>query len=346
MNRFILDNKYESLLEYMGISVEETLKKAQIPEDIFSRKNPSMTAEEYFRFMEAIDILSNDKSTPVKMGTIDQIETFSPPIFAAYCSKNATTCMKRLARYKKLIGPLIFLVSEDGKEVLLEITSENQELELPEFLVMTEVIFLVNLIRNATKEQIVPKSVTMRHKISEPACNEFLGIEISFGTKNIISFSKQDMEKPFISQNDAMWDYFEPELKRRLSEMDVDDTFSARVRSALIELLPSGQSSVDDVAEKLGCSKRTLQRRLNDEDTTFQKQLNHTRELLAKHYIKNTDMTSDDIAYLLGYQDLNSFLRAFSLWTGTTISEYKKSALRSTKVDVDNSNHINKNGTN
>lgn len=329
MNRFILDNKYENLLKYMGISVEETLKKAQIPEDIFSRRNPSMTTEEYFRFMEAIDSLSNDKATPIKMGTISQIETFSPPIFAAYCSKNALICMKRLARYKRLIGPLIFLVKEEGDEVSLEITSENEELKLPEFLVMTEVVFLVNLIRNATKEQIVPKSVTIRHKVSESACNEFIGTEIYFGTKNMICFSKKDMIKPFISQNDAMWDYFEPELKRRLSEMDVDDTFSARVRSALIELLPGGQSGLEDVAEKLGYSKRTLQRKLNEEDTTFQKQLNHTRELLTKHYINNTDMTSDDIAYLLGYQDLNSFLRAFSIWTGTTISEYKKGSHRS-----------------
>ena len=36
-------------------------------------------------------------------------------------------------------------------------------------------------------------------------------------------------------------------------------------------------------------------------------------------------MTSDDIAFLLGYQDLNSFLRAFQIWTGITITEYKKS---------------------
>ena len=335
MNRFILDNKYEKLLEYLGISVEETLKKAQIPEDIFSRKNPSMTAEEYFRFMESIDMLSSDQTTPLKLGTINQIESFSPPIFAAYCSKNALTCMRRLARYKKLIGPLLFLVKEEGDEVFLEIASENENLELPEVLVMTEMVFLVNLIRNATKEKIIPKSVTLRYKISESAFHEFLGIEISFGSKNMISFSRKDMEKPFISQNDAMWDYFEPELKRRLSELEVDDTISARVRSALIEMLPGGQSSVDDVAEKLGCSKRTLQRKLSEEDTTFQKQLNHTRELLSKHYIKNTDMTSDDIAYLLGYQDLNSFLRAFSIWTGTTISEYKKSSQRSTKVGVD-----------
>lgn len=97
------------------------------------------------------------------------------------------------------------------------------------------------------------------------------------------------------------------------------------MRSSLIELLPIGYSSIEEVSAKLGISKRTLQRKLYDEKTTFQKQLNHTRELLAKNYIKNTDMISDDIAFLLGYQDLNSFLRAFQTWTGMTITEYKKS---------------------
>ncbi len=85
------------------------------------------------------------------------------------------------------------------------------------------------------------------------------------------------------------------------------------MRSSLIELLPIGYSSIEEVSAKLGISKRTLQRKLYDEKTTFQKQLNHTRELLAKNYIKNTNMTSDDIAFLLGYQDLNSFFRAFQV---------------------------------
>jgi AraC-like DNA-binding protein len=85
--------------------------------------------------------------------------------------------------------------------------------------------------------------------------------------------------------------------------------------------------SIEDAARKLGYSKRTLQRKLMEENTNFQKQLNHTRELLAKHYLKNIDMSSEDMAYLLGYQDINSFFRAFSLWTGMSIGEYKKIAL-------------------
>ena len=64
-----------------------------------------------------------------------------------------------------------------------------------------------------------------------------------------------------------------------------------------------------------------MQRKLTQEDTSFQKQLNKTRELLARNYISNTDMSSDDIAFLLGYQEVNSFLRAFSGWTGMSVSE-------------------------
>ena len=111
---------------------------------------------------------------------------------------------------------------------------------------------------------------------------------------------------------------------RRLAELDVDDSVSARVRSALTELLPGGACAIEDVAEKLGLSKRTLQRKLGEENTTFQKQLNSTREMLAIHYIRNTEMSTNDIAFLLGYQEINSFLRAFAIWTGQSVSEYRK----------------------
>lgn len=90
-----------------------------------------------------------------------------------------------------------------------------------------------------------------------------------------------------------MLDYFEPELNKRLAELAIDASVSAQVSSSLTELLPSGEVSIDDVAKKMGYSKRTLQRKLKDEKTTFQKQL-------------------------------NSFLRAFTIWKGMSVSEYRK----------------------
>ena len=323
-NRFILDRKFADLLESVGIIVTEALKKSDLPEDLFNRRIPSLTTHEYIRFMESLKELSIDKSTPINIGTIENLETFSPPIFAAYCSKNALTCMNRLSTYKKLIGPLVFLVNENKDDITVELTFENEENRLPEFLVAIEMVFLVQLIRNATKVHIVPKEVMTNYKLDNDIYESFFGVTPKVGTRNILTISKEDALRPFISQNDAMWEYFKPELRRRLSELDVDDTYAARVRSALIELLPAGEGNIEAVSRKLKCSKRTLQRKLKEEDTTFQKQLNHTRELLARHYLENSDMVMDDIAYLLGYQDLTSFVRAFHIWTGMTISEYRK----------------------
>ena len=324
MKRFLLDKNYGVYLSKMGFSTEEILKKAMLPEDLFARQAPSLTVEEYFRFMQAIDALSPDEQMPIRLAASEGIETFSPPIFAAYCSRNALMCLRRLAQYKPLIGALLYRVEESENEVSVDVVSAEAGLELPEILVGIEYVFIIGLIRKATKEEIKPVAVTVKHEMKNGAYADFIGVPIVEGENNRLTFSKSDALIPFITRNESMWEFFEPELNRRLSMMDTDDSYSARVRSALMELLPSGECTIDDVAKKLGYSKRSLQRKLQEEDTNFQKQLNHTRELLAKSYLANTNMTAEDIAFLLGYQEIGSFLRAFSLWTGQTISEYRK----------------------
>lgn len=323
MKHFLIDKNYGTYLSGMGFSMDEVLKKAMLPEDLFARQTPSLTAEEYFRFMGAIDALSPDEQTLIRLAASEGIEAFSPPIFAAYCSRNALVCLKRLAQYKPLIGALLYQVEETETEASVEILSGNEELELPEILVGIEFVFLVGLIRKATKETITPLSVTAKQPMKNSAYADFIGKAITVGDKNRLVFSKEDALVPFISRNESMWEFFEPELKRRLSMMETDDSCAARVRSALMELLPSGECTIDDVAKKLGYSKRSLQRKLQEEDTNFQKQLNHTRELLARTYLANTDMTTEDIAFLLGYQESGSFLRAVTVWTGQTVIEYR-----------------------
>ena len=324
MKHFLIDKNYGAYLSGMGFSMDEVLKKAMLPEDLFARQTPSLTTEEYFRFMGAIGTLSPDEQTPIRLAASEGIEAFSPPIFAAYCSRNALMCLKRLAQYKPLIGALLYRVEEAETEVSVEILSADSELELPEILVGIEFVFLVGLIRKAAKENITPLTVTAKQPMRNPAYADFIGKPITVGDKNRLVFSKENALVPFISRNESMWEFFEPELKRRLSMMETDDSYAARVRSALMELLPSGECTIDDVAKKLGYSKRSLQRKLQEEDTNFQKQLNHTRELLAKTYLANTDMTAEDIAFLLGYQEIGSFIRAFTVWTGQTVIAYRQ----------------------
>jgi len=306
MDRYILDGQYGKYLGMIGVRVGEALKAAGVPEDLFSRKKPVLDEAAYYRFMDAVGNQITDPKLPIMIA-----------------SKNARTCLERLAAHKRIIAPMRYEITQADGKTKLVIEASHEDLTMPWFLVETEMVFVIHIIRTATKQDIKPLEIRMQQPVSDEVFSEFTGCEVKQGDENSILFSDEDMEKPFISYNENMWGFFEPELKKRLSEMEQDDSFAAKVRSALTELLPGGSGTVDDVAEKLGVSKRTLQRKLLEENTSFQKQLNGTRELLAKHYLRNTDMSSDDIAFLLGYQEINSFLRAFNVWTGMSITEFR-----------------------
>jgi AraC-like DNA-binding protein len=71
-------------------------------------------------------------------------------------------------------------------------------------------------------------------------------------------------------------------------------------------------------------STRTLQRRLTDEGTTFQKSMQEARRELARHYLLHSSLELNETAYLLGYEDSNSFFRAFQHWEGTSPGQWRE----------------------
>lgn len=263
MNHFIVDGKYKDLLQGAGLDVTEILRKAGLPEDILNHKTITMQEEQYYRFMQAIGDSMQDDKAMIALATGDQIEAFSPPIFAAWCSRNGLVCIQRLAAYKKLIGPLTWTLKQDEDTETVLIEPGDSSLTVPPYLVQSDMAFLIGMIRKATKEEIVPAKITLM-EVTGDALSDYAGVTVTKGNENSITFTGSDLNKPFVSFNPAMWDYFEPEMNKRLGDLDVDDSMAARVRSALSELLPSGACSIEDVAGKLGLSKRTLQRKLSE----------------------------------------------------------------------------------
>lgn len=136
----------------------------------------------------------------------------------------------------------------------------------------------------------------------------------------------EDATLPFLTANAKMWSFFEPELCKRLSELDETATMTDRVRGALLALLPGGEASVKAVSKKLPVSTRTLQRRLKEEESTFQGVVDTIREELARHYLKNSAISGVEISFLLGYEDPDSFFRTFHSWTSDT-PEQARSAM-------------------
>ncbi|MCP3943047.1 MAG: AraC family transcriptional regulator [Desulfobacteraceae bacterium] len=317
--KFTIDPMWRIILNDIGVTENEVLQRACLPLDLFSRNNAQLSVEEYFRLWRGIEKSLNDPSFPLKLAQMISVEAFSPPIFAALCSPNLNTAAERIGKYKQLVGPMTLTVEKNATSTTLSLDCLYTDHPMPESFAATELVFLTHLFRLGTREHITPLQVSSEYELSDlNSYAKFFGTMPVQGKENLLKFSKKDANLPFITENKKMWRFFEPELRKRLSKLQVRETFSDQVRNSLFELLPSGQSSTDAVAAKLAISRRTLQRRLKNEGTSFQKELNRSRESLARHYLANSSLPSTQISFLLGFDDPNSFFRAFRSWTGKT----------------------------
>ncbi len=87
-----------------------------------------------------------------------------------------------------------------------------------------------------------------------------------------------------------------------------------RVDNELVHLLPANRATQANVAQQLRMSSRTLQRKLRGEGTTFRSLLDRTRERLAAIYSHDGTLSAAETAYLLGFAEERSFLRARRRW--------------------------------
>jgi len=105
-------------------------------------------------------------------------------------------------------------------------------------------------------------------------------------------------------------------------------------------LLPGGYPVIEVVAELLGVSTRTFQRRLNEEDLSYSDLVDHCRLQSACDSLEHTQDSIHGIAAMLGYRDASSFTRAFKRWTGTTPHSYRKQ-LQYQQIKPSNQNVLN-----
>jgi len=307
------------VLADIGINATHVLRRASLPEDLFARADPRLDTPEYFALWRALTDEADDPLLPLRIVGALSMEAFDPAVFAAACSPDLNTALQRVSAYKRLIAPMRLRVDISEHTTALDLLWIEATSDVPPALVAAELLFFVQLARMATRARIAPLRV-ITPSPPEPcaAYREFFGVAVETGDSHTVIFSAGDAARPFLSENEAMWAFFEPELRRRLAQLEANASTEERMHAALLELLPSGLASAEAVATKLGMSKRTLQRRLSAESETFQAILDRTREGLARHYLATSAMSGAEISFLLGYEDPNSFFRAFHAWTGDT----------------------------
>lgn len=301
----------------MGLSPDVVLCRAALPADQFARGPVRLSVDDYHTLWRALEEEAGP-ALPLMVARALSVEAFDPPLFAATCCPDLHRAAARIAEFKPLIGPMQLDVQQTATALSLTVIWPNG-IHPPGCLGQVELLFWVALARLTTRVEVQPAMMSAPVLPADPAgFRAYLGVDIIEAPHWSVTFRDRDARRPFLTANEPMWDFFCPELRRRLSGLGQNATLVDRVRASLLEALPAGDATMGAVARKLAVSTRTLQRRLKREGTTFQGLLADTRELLARHYLKSTEMPAAEISLLLGYDDPNSFSRAFHAWTGST----------------------------
>jgi AraC-like DNA-binding protein len=115
----------------------------------------------------------------------------------------------------------------------------------------------------------------------------------------------------------------EERCRQLLDRLGSTGTITDQVRRIIYQS-PCDRRDVETVASELCMSPRTLRRHLTKENTSFRLVLNEVRQALAIDYLCRTDLSIDEIAFLLGYSETSNFRHAFKQWVGESPTSYRK----------------------
>ncbi len=132
----------------------------------------------------------------------------------------------------------------------------------------------------------------------------------------VVDPSLLDREMP--APDPTLLEVLQRHVDALLAERADETSLAAQVRTLIANAIAHGAPSIEAASKKMAMSGSTLRRRLREEDTTYQEQVDVVRKALAERYLPERGLSLTEIAFLLGYSDASAFTRAFKRWTGTT----------------------------
>jgi AraC-like DNA-binding protein len=327
MNKhFRVSGSMFSKLEELGVSASAVLRRAGLSQGLADQPRVLLNTEEFFALWRAMGEVGSNPAIGLLLGTETKTERFNPVGLAALSSENFGTAIAQMARYKQLTCPEEILQETDEEEWRIQFRWLLADEAEPPMLNECCFAWVLSVARLGTGTRLSP----LRVEFVQPRAH-LKTIERHFGcpvvcgaARNAIVFRAVDAQFPFVTRNAELLGMLAPQFEEELKQENGEENFIERVRVAIQQKLTGRRPNIEDIADALHLSSRTLQRRLQDGGYSFQRVLEEARHHLARHYLNNSVLELNEAAYLLGYEDSNSFVRAFRTWEGVPPARWRE----------------------
>lgn len=278
-------------------------------------------------WQEAV-VQTNNQNFALSLVDHFQPSTYSALGVAISTSKSLADGLRRLVKYYTFTSDAaqIRLIETDDTATLdITVPVQNQPcaIEAIEALVVTS----MKLSRLMSSDELAPISTSFTHHADaekKAAFDQYLKCPTHFGQPATqLVFDKAQLQQENLYANPELAVTLENWMQERIA-LHQTTSVTQHVQQFLLDNVLLGETSAESAAAKLNMSVRSMQRKLREEGSTFNKLLSSTRHHIAMKLVADNKLPLSDIALTLGFADQSSFNRAFKTWTGETPKRFQR----------------------
>jgi AraC-like DNA-binding protein len=320
----------DALLE-KGIPLAEALRGVNLRADELHLPTTRISLNQMIEACRNAIRLSRDPLLAFNVGSSIHLSAYGMYGYAMLCGTDFRTTMEFAVRYHQLATPLTNIAFEEkGKSatwVIAPVPHPRIDASLYQFVTELHIGIHISLIRDVMGASFTPLRIAVSSHGSETGLTpELMGCPVLVAQPATeIVMDTAWLDKAPILGNRATHASVLEICDRLLVELGRRSGVAGRVREVLLENIAK-QPNIETVAKHLRSTERTLRRQLSAQQTSFRELFDELRMQLAVKYLRDTDMTGEDIAGAIGFSDAANFRRAFRRWTKESPSEFKQFA--------------------
>jgi AraC-like DNA-binding protein len=319
-------------LDARGFDGKALLQRAGLDPALLKEPNGRSPVSAMSRLWHLAVEESNDPCLGLKVAAYVQPATFHSLGLALLASENLEDALQRSARFSRIVSNAVNVTierHEGGVKQVVGWRADGPIVEEALDLMMASTLKMG--LQLLGLDQNSPRPIELRlRRSATPAMRAefeaFFRCPIHFeADENSMWIPNAWMDLPLPMANPVLARQNDLVVMEYLSRFD-GARFAEKVRAELISRLPAGEPPRSAVASALNLSEKTLQRRLQDEETSYQQVLDEVRRDLAQQYLREGPVSVCEVTFRLGFSDQSSFTRAFRRWTGVTPGEFRSRA--------------------
>ncbi|GAB3940249.1 AraC family transcriptional regulator [Spirosoma harenae] len=272
---------------------------------------------------------TNDPTIPLKLGELVNPVAIGVLAYVMMHSATLGRAFEKLCQYQDIVCEGITTtgyLDASGKQFVLSLRITSSDIIYPEYTLNSELSIYLSAMRALTGLPITaqeirfiyPRPVDIREysRVFAPA-------KLTFGasiTEMVLDAALLDL--PILNASPSLSMLFEKHANDILTKLKTP-SLSSRVKSEIVTLMKGEEPTLATVADRLAMGVRTLQLHLKEAGTSYQQLLDETRKELAVRHLSEPNLSTTDIAYLLGFAEPSVFFRSFKKWTGQTPGAYR-----------------------